>query len=97
MPALMDETLARINLPAEARELLGRAPSVLVAHDVKTLLALAVRDAGADGFHEVSYDVPGRGRVVEARVCRVRNGISANYLEPYMRRRRQAHQQAALR
>ncbi|MDZ7638621.1 MAG: DUF4914 family protein [Bryobacterales bacterium] len=31
--------------------------------------------------------MPGKGRVVEARVARVRNGISANYLEPYMRRR----------
>ncbi len=87
MPGLMDDVLARINLPAEASELLSKAPSVIVAHDVKSLLELAVRDAGADGFHEVAYDVPGHGRVVEARVCRVRNGISANYLEPYMRRR----------
>jgi hypothetical protein len=33
------------------------------------------------------YDIPNRGKVVEALVCRVRNGISANYTEPYMRRR----------
>ena len=38
-------------------------------------------------MHEVAYDVPGRGRVVEATVCRVKNGIAANYVEPYMRRR----------
>ena len=31
--------------------------------------------------------MPGKGRVVEAVACRVKNGISANYLEPYMRRR----------
>jgi hypothetical protein len=35
----------------------------------------------------VAYDVPGRGSVVEAEVVSVRNGISANYVEPYMRRR----------
>jgi hypothetical protein len=42
---------------------------------------------GADAVSEVAYEVPGKGRVVEATVCRVKNGISANYLEPYMRRR----------
>ena len=36
---------------------------------------------------EVAYDVPGKGRIVEAEVVRVRNGISANYPEAYMRRR----------
>jgi hypothetical protein len=36
---------------------------------------------------EVRYDVPGKGSVLEAVVARVRNGIAANYPEPYMRRR----------
>ena len=62
------------------------APSVTVATSAAQLVDLAVRDE-VDGWHEVAYDVPGRGRVVEARVCRVKNGINANYLEPYMRRR----------
>jgi len=35
----------------------------------------------------VKYDVPGHGVITEAVVHRVRNGISANYMEPYMRRR----------
>jgi hypothetical protein len=33
------------------------------------------------------YDIPGKGKVVEAIVHRVKNGIAANYVEPYMRRR----------
>lgn len=37
--------------------------------------------------YEVSYEVAGRGKVTEAIVHRVTNGISANYVEPYMRRR----------
>jgi hypothetical protein len=35
----------------------------------------------------VGYDVEGKGFVEEVKVCRVKNGISANYLESYMRRR----------
>jgi hypothetical protein len=74
-------------LPLEAADILQAAPRFTVARSVADLMKLAVRDAGPDGWHEVAYDVPGRGRVVEARACRVRNGIAANYLEPYMRRR----------
>lgn len=73
-------------VPPEAAAVLDAAPSVTVATSASQLVDLAVRDA-VDGWHEVAYDVPGRGRVVEARVCRVKNGINANYLEPYMRRR----------
>ncbi len=36
---------------------------------------------------EVKYDVPGKGEYVEAVVQKVKNGISANYTEAYMRRR----------
>ena len=75
------------DLPPEAAEILNAAPSVTVARSVEDLMQLAVRDAGPDGWHECAYGVPGRGRVVEARACRARNGIVANYLEPYMRRR----------
>jgi hypothetical protein len=74
-------------LPAATADLLDSAPSVTVAQTVDELVELAVRDAGSDGWHEVAFDVPGKGRVVEARACRVKNGIAANYLEPYMRRR----------
>ena len=73
-------------VPPEAAAVLDAAPSVIVASKPAELVELAVRDA-VDGWHEVAYDVPGTGRVVEARVCRAKNGINANYLEPYMRRR----------
>jgi hypothetical protein len=61
-------------------------PSVTVAASHEALMALAVRDA-TNGTQEVAYDVPGMGRVADATVCRTRNGICANYTEPYMRRR----------
>lgn len=73
-------------VPAETADLLDKAPQVTVADNAEQLVELAVRDA-EHGWHEVVYEVPGRGQVVEARVCRARNGINANYTEPYMRRR----------
>ncbi len=79
--------LARVPLPANVRDVFERCPKVHLAGAVEELVALATRDVDASGFHEVAYDVPGRGRVVEARVCQVKNGVAANYLEPYMRRR----------
>lgn len=50
---------------------------------------LATASLGDEGglSHEVWYDVPGKGKVLEAIVHKVTNGISANYPEPYMRRR----------
>ncbi|MEO1090960.1 MAG: DUF4914 family protein [Pseudomonadota bacterium] len=73
-------------LPPEVEAIFAAAPSVTVARSAADLTELATRDA-VNGWHEVAYDVPGRGRVVEAVVCRARNGICANYTEPYMRRR----------
>lgn len=73
-------------VPPEAAAVLEAAPSVTVAISSKQLVELSIRDQ-VNGWHEVAYEVPGKGRVVEARVCRAKNGINANYLEPYMRRR----------
>ncbi len=73
-------------VPAVTAELLDAAPSVIVAQSTAELVELAVRDA-VNEWQEVAFDVPGKGRVVEASVCRVRNGIAANYPEAYMRRR----------
>jgi hypothetical protein len=70
----------------EAAERSGR---LTLVGSVEELVELAVPRDHCDpqGYFTVGYDVPGRGYVPEARVCRVRNGIAANYIEPYMRRR----------
>lgn len=78
--------LPDFSLPSELTDILQSCPNFTVASDVEQLIELAVKDA-KNGYHEVAYDIPNRGKVVEALVCRVRNGISANYTEPYMRRR----------
>ena len=75
-----------LNLPTAAREVLMAAPSVTWIESATQLLDLSC--GGADSScMEVGYDVQDRGHVVEAVVARVRNGIAANYVEPYMRRR----------
>lgn len=79
--------LINYELPTEAARVLATAPSVIVPQSLEDVRNLAVRDADEHGWHEVAYEVPGKGKVVEARACRVKNGIAANYLEPYMRRR----------
>lgn len=78
--------LPNFSLPSELTDILQSCPNFTLAADVEQLIELAVKDA-KNGYHEVAYDIPNRGKVVEALVCRVRNGISANYTEPYMRRR----------
>ena len=79
--------MKRFKLPADAEDVLMNAPDVTLARSVGQLQELALADVAADGFHHVAYEVPGRGLVEEVKVCKVKNGIAANYLEPYMRRR----------
>ncbi|MEM6883967.1 MAG: DUF4914 family protein [Verrucomicrobiota bacterium] len=76
-----------MKLPEDAAAVLSAAPKVIVAHSVSELLDLAVRDVQSDGYHTVGYEVEGKGFVEEVKVCRVNNGIAANYVEAYMRRR----------
>ncbi|MEJ5200712.1 MAG: DUF4914 family protein [Anaerolineales bacterium] len=74
------------NPPPSAAEVLAQSPRVIIASSTEELLDLACGGRN-NSMYEVAYNVPGKGRVVEATVARVRNGISVNYTEPYMRRR----------
>jgi hypothetical protein len=76
----------KYNPPLEARDILSECPKVIVASTTDELIALACGGEKSN-FFEVVYDIPGKGSFVEATVARVRNGVSANYTEPYMRRR----------
>jgi len=76
----------KYNPPPEAADVLAHCPRVRIASTTQELVDLACGGPGSNAF-EVAYDVPGKGRVVEVTVARVRNGVSANYTEPYMRRR----------
>ena len=82
----MNEVNLGFNIPPSVRKILEACPKFTVASTKEELYELATRDA-VNGVLEVAYDVPGQGRVVEATVCKVKNGIAANYVDPYMRRR----------
>src|SRR5439155_23133168 len=73
-------------LPEDLLDLLAGCPGWTVPRDRAAILRLALGDGKADVF-DVAYDVPGRGRVVEATVTRCKNGLSINYPDPRMRRR----------
>lgn len=75
----------------EAAEAAGR---LHLAGSIDELVQLATPDPKLglgevmpNGYYTVGYDVEGKGFVPEAEVCQVKNGVAANYLEPYMRRR----------
>ena len=72
--------------PTEAAEILTACKRVTIASSIHELFDMACGGGNSDSF-EVSYEVPTEGMVTEATVARVRNGIVANYPEPYMRRR----------
>lgn len=72
--------------PAEAADILTHCKRLTIVSTSDELIDLACGGPGSD-YVEVAYDVPGVGRYVEATVARVRNGVAANYTEPYMRRR----------
>lgn len=82
----MESVLSRITVPKEIEEVLQKCPGYTIARTTDQLVSLSCRNA-VNGWHEVGYQVEGYGLVAEARVCRVKNGIAANYYEPYMRRR----------
>jgi hypothetical protein len=76
----------QFNLPQDISKIVAKAPKVVVAGSLDDLFNISTGKPDSS-FFEVAYDVNGKGKVVEAEVSRVRNGIVANYTEAYMRRR----------
>lgn len=74
----------KIEIPGNVASVLEECKSFTVFNSTEELAVAATQ--GETQF-EVSYEIPGKGEYVEAVVQRVKNGISANYTEAYMRRR----------
>src|SRR6056297_216138 len=73
------------DVPEELKQIFNEV-EVILPESRSHLFELAFFEPDAETV-EVAYDVPGRGRVVEATVARCKNGAAVNYVEPYMRRR----------
>ena len=76
----------KLILPYEAQRLLTNAPSVIAPTSIDQMIDLSCGGT-ENNYYEVKYDVPGEGTKIDATVARVKNGISVNYTDPYMRRR----------
>jgi hypothetical protein len=75
-----------LNLPEEVLELIKSAPRSLFFNSPEEIFKQSM--GGEDNLsYDVKYDIPGQGEVTEVKLHRVTNGLSANYTDPYMRRR----------
>jgi hypothetical protein len=83
--SLFETRFLDMPLPGDLKAVLSRCPAWMVPRDRAQILAMAM--GGARDEYEVTYDVPGRGQVVEAVVTRCKNGLAINYPDPRMRRR----------
>lgn len=77
--------LKRFDVESDVKEILQSAPIVIVPKSRMELLELAM--GGENSVFSVSYETEGFGQVEEATVTKCKNGVSVNYIEPYMRRR----------
>ncbi len=85
MDGLLNLLKARgIELPVDCIDILNDCRSYKVYNSTEELAEASTQ--GKASF-EVKYTIEGKGEFTEAIVHRVSNGISANYTEPYMRRR----------
>ena len=82
----MNNAIGRMVLPKELQAVLAKGRGVIIPETREEMLEIAMGGESCDHF-EVAYDVPGKGRVVEATVSRCKNGAVVNYQDIYMRRR----------
>ena len=75
-----------LNLPENVIELINTSPRSLFFNSSDEILKQSMGPKD-DLSYEVRYSIPGKGEVTEVKLHRVTNGLSANYTEPYMRRR----------
>ena len=77
--------LDKFVLEPDVRAVLDAVPSLIIPNSREQLLEITFQ--GKTDVHEVAYNVPGKGRYLEATVTRCKNGASVNYADAYMRRR----------
>ncbi len=83
--------VGKLNLPVDVARILEECPSYTLFTKIEELIEAAVPvevvPLEKEEWFHVDFAVEGKGEVTEARVCRVKNGVAVNYMEPYMRRR----------
>lgn len=82
----MNKLYEKLNLPEYVLEILEHSKGVIIPKSREELIDLAM-GSKANVTFDVNYDVPGIGNVKEATVTKCKNGVVANYMDDYMRRR----------
>jgi len=82
----INELSKAVQLPVEVADLLTQNPNFTL-YNTSDELVEASMGGSTTNEYRVGYDVHGKGYIEEVVVHKVENGISANYIEPYMRRR----------
>lgn len=80
------EYILKLHLPKQVQDIVDAAKGIIIPKTREELFTLAMGNATNTEF-EVSYEVAGKGHVIEAVVTKCKNGAVANYMEDYMRRR----------
>ncbi|OHD55189.1 MAG: DUF4914 domain-containing protein [Spirochaetes bacterium GWF1_51_8] len=83
----LNDFAGKLVLNPEVAGFAGSCKNLSIAENVAELYELSVPEADLKGYFTVKYDLPSKRVVEEAYVCKVKNGISVNYFDPYMRRR----------
>jgi hypothetical protein len=82
----MTDAMKKLILPKELADALKCAGKVIFPESRKELFEMSMGCPGKD-FNEIYFNIPGLGKVTECTVARCKNGLSVNYMDPYMRRR----------
>jgi hypothetical protein len=82
----MKNIWSKWKIPVELKELLNNKKDISFPKSRAEILDMTMGTKD-NLFYEVAYDVPSKGRIVEATVTRCKNGFAVNYTEEYMRRR----------
>jgi hypothetical protein len=82
----MNKALEKLNLPDYMMDIVKNAKGVIVPKSREELFSLAMGNK-EEGSFDISYEVPGKGNVLEVTVTKCKNGVAVNYTEDYMRRR----------
>jgi hypothetical protein len=76
----------QIHLPESVNRILLGCKGYTLYQSTDELAAASLGDENTSTYN-VAYQIPGKGWLTEAIVHKVKNGISANFTDPYMRRR----------
>lgn len=74
------------NISDELKQVFAECGEIILPETRDELIDLSL-GGKENTYYEVSYEIEGKGPVVEANVVRCKNGMAVNYTEPYMRRR----------